>query len=267
MSITDVLKQGEQFVKDNSSTLLTAVGVAGTVGTAVLTGRATLKASHILHEEALQHSGREEGRTIGNDFVGLPDFDAKEKVKMVWPLYIPPIVTGTLTITSIVMANRINSKKIATLAALYGLSEQRLKEYRDKVAEKVTGPKATDIRDSIAQDRVNNTPGSEVIITGDGKVLCFDPLTGRYFESTNEDLKRAENRVNEIILNHEKASLSDFCDQIGLKRTTLTDEIGWNLHTSGLCDLYITSTIADNDRPCLVVDFENSPTHEYVNRD
>lgn len=266
MSITDVLKQGEQFVKDNSSTLLTAVGVTGTVATAVLTGRASIKAHTLIYDEQIRMQlSIPEPRVVPDE--ELPQIPMKDKVVMTWPLFVVPVTTGALTVTSIVMANRINSKKIATLAALYGLSEQRLKEYRDKVAEKVTGPKATDIRDSVAQDQVSKTSGSEVIITGDGKVLCFDPVTGRFFESTHEDLKRAENRVNEIILNHEKASLSDFCEQIGLKKTTMTDEIGWNLHTTGLCDLYITSTIADNDRPCLVVDFENPPTHEYVNRD
>lgn len=266
MHITDIFKQGEQFVKENSSTILTVAGVTGTVATAVLTGRSTLKAAKIIHAEALQRATGD-AENVGHDFTGLPDLGRKEKIQMTWPLYIPPFAIGSLTIGSIIMANRINSKKIATLAALYGLTEHRFQEYKDKVAEKVTGPKATDIRDSAAQDQVNNTPGSEVIITGDNKVLCFDPVTGRYFQSTHEDLKRAENRVNEIILSHEKASLSDFCEQIGVKKTTLTDEIGWNLHTTGLCDLYITSTIADNDRPCLVVDFENPPTHEYVNRD
>ena len=54
------------------------------------------------------------------------------------------------------------------------------------------------IRDEIAQDRVNaNPPNSrEVLIAGTGEVLFFDMLTGRYFQSTMEDIKRAENKVN-----------------------------------------------------------------------
>ena len=42
------------LLNENSTTILTAAGVVGTVGTAVLTGRATFKAAELIRE---RHDG------------------------------------------------------------------------------------------------------------------------------------------------------------------------------------------------------------------
>lgn len=268
MSITDILKQGEQFVKENSSTILTGVGVVGTVSTGVLAFRGGMRYEDIRLDK---HDELNEGLDLENEqdrekYVTVDTVPPLTKLQWLAPHILPSVLIGGVTVTSIVLANRINSKKIATLAALYGLSEQRLKEYKDKTLEKVGKTKEQAIHDEVAQDRVNNAGNSEVVITGDGTVLCYDQFTGRHFNSTVETIKRAENRVNDQILNSGSSSLSSFYDEIGLPATSMTEELGWNSESTGLVDVIITSTISPDGRPCLAIDFCNMPKYDWVNR-
>lgn len=257
MSLKSFVKQGELLVKENSTTIFTSVGVAGTVVTAVLTGKASFKAHELLLVENARLRNESEGRR------GVEDLTTLERVRIVGPEYIPAVGAGAVTITSIIMAHRISSAKIATLAAAYGLSESRFQEYKEKVLEKFGENKATEVQDEAAQARVKNTEGAEVVILGDGTVLCFDQFTGRFFESTAETIKRAENRVNEELLQCGRCSLSLFYDNLELDRTTMTDEMGWNTENTGMLDVIISSTISKDGRPCLAIDFSNAPITDY----
>lgn len=245
----------KRVLSDNATTILTAGGVVGTVATAVLTGRATLKAAEIIQEEKFEFDPE-------TDKVIVHELSKTDKVKMVWPQYIPPVVTGVATVSSIVMANRMSAQRAAALVAAYGLSEKQLREYKDKVQEKLTGQKAQSIKDDLAQDRVNNTPGSNQIIVVEGEVLCFDEPTGRYFRSTMEDIKKAVNRTNEEILRHNSASAQFFYDQIGLKPTTWTTEVGWNVNN--LLDIDYSTVISHDQRPCITIDFKYLPHVDYI---
>ena len=63
----------------------------------------------------------------------------------------------------------------------------------------------------------------EIILAGTGEVLCYDMSSGRYFQSTIEDIKRAENRVNKDLIHFMSASLSMFYEEIGLPPTSYSD--------------------------------------------
>jgi len=245
------------LVNSNSTTILTAAGVVGTVGTAVLASRATFKAADILAQKTKK---LEEDLKFPDTEV--PPFSKTEKVQMVWHQYIPAAGTGVLTITCIIAAHRISSGKIAALAAAAGISERALQEYKEKVLEKV-GPKQEEkIRDEIAQDHVNTNPPaqSQIIVTG-GDVLCYDDLTGRYFHSNVEKIKHAENNVNYSILQDDYCSLSYFFDEIGLKPTTYSDMVGWNVNTK--MEVRFSATMTEDSRPCMVMSYVVAPEVDY----
>src|SRR3954452_3905973 len=168
-------ERAQHLVQENATTLLTAGGVVGTVATAVLAGRAGYKAAEILGEENRARKAafmKQEQAAI----VEVPKdmIDKWDKAKLLWPYFVPPVVTGSATIGSIIMANRMSAQKAAALAAAYGLAEKQFSEYREKVQEKLTGQKAESIKDELAQDRVNRTPGANQIVVVEGEVLCFD---------------------------------------------------------------------------------------------
>jgi len=250
--LNDVKQKAVTVLQENSSTLLTAGGVVGTVATAILAGRGGIKAGRILREA--EADLRVDN---ANDDLELPTMD---KFKLAAPQFIPPIVTGTLTVTSIIFANRMSAQKAAALAAAYGLAERNLSEYKEKVTEKLTGPKKQAIDDELAQDRVNGTPGYDkvILVEGDGDVLCMDQPTGRYFKSSPEKIRRAENATNAEILRHGGASASHFYDELELPPTTWSDEVGWGIGEQ--MNLVFSYVEAPDHKPVLAIDFKNMPT-------
>ena len=235
----------------SSTTVLTSMGVTGVVTTAYLTGRASFKAAELIRREEIV-------KTLPPD-----KLTNKEKIKLVWPLYVAPVSVGCTTITAIVMANHTASKRIAALTVASGISERALTEYKAKVLEKLGEKKEMTIRDEIAQDRVNATENKEVLVVGAGEVLCFDMYTGRYFQSTVEKIRQAENKINFEILNHMYASLSSFYGELGIPATQYSDEVGWN----GLTDRFevrFSTVMSPDNRPCIAMEFTRPPMPEYT---
>lgn len=253
--LTGLLRQVHRvkfILNENSTTILTGVGVAGTVGTAYLTGRASFKAANLIALERHQIETVEE-----------ETFTTPAKVKLVWSLYLPPVGVGVFTITSIVMANKISSKQIAALTVASGISERAFQEYKAKVVEKLGDRQDRAVRDEIAQDRVTGQPvnSREIILAGTGEVLCYDMTTGRYFQSTVEEIKRAENKVNHDVLHYNSVSLSEFYDEIGLPPTSYTDQVGWNMDNP--IEVTFSTTMSSDGRPCIAIDFVKQPITGY----
>jgi hypothetical protein len=249
--IADIQQKALQLFNQHGSTVLTAGGVVGTVGTAVLTGRASYKAGEIVTRERVERD--------------VPDIPTKEKVAMTWPLFLPPVGVGGVTIVSIIMAHRISAMKIAALATAYGISEKRFEEYRTKALERLGVNKETKLRDDIAQDRVNdNPPDGQVIIIGGNDVLCYDMLTGRYFKSNVEALMKAQNYINNELFHYQSASLSQFFEEVGLPPTNYTDTVGWSQIKDGQLEVKISTVRSPDDKPCLAVDFNNLPHPDYT---
>jgi hypothetical protein len=236
------------LVTNNSPVILTAIGVTGVVTTAILTGKATIKAVYLLEEEAMH---REQ-----------PISD-KETFELVWKLYIPAAGTGLLTIVAIIFADRIGSRRAAAVAAAYTITEKAFAEYRGKIVEKLGNTKEQSFRDEIAQDRVDRNPpdSAQVIIAGGGSVLCFDSYTGRYFLSDLETIKQAQNTINYRILHDSYASLSDFYERVGLPSTAISDNVGWN--SDKQVELNFSATITESGKPCIVIDFHVMPIHNF----
>ena len=255
IGLTSLAQRAKFLVNDNSTTILTAVSVAGTVSTAVLTGRATFKAAKLIENEKKE---LENVNGHGDVEVTLP-----RKVQLVWRHYIPPFVSGVTTITCIVVTNKIASKKIAALAVASGISERALQEYKAKVVQRLGKKEDQALRDEISQDRVNRQPvhSGEVIVVGTGEVLFYDMTTGRYFQSTVEEVKKAVNKVNHDLNNFMYASLSSFYDELGLPATTYSDMVGWNANTQ--MDVNLSTTLSSDNRPCIAVDFTPAPFAEY----
>lgn len=249
MAFDDLVQRAGKFAADNSPAILTAIGVTGALTTAYLTGKASFKAAELIaDEEARLDTG----------------LKPKEKVELVWRLYIPAAATGLLTVTCIIGANRIGTRRAAALATAMTISEKAFTEYKDKVVERLGKNKEQAVRDEIAQERVDRTPVSqtrEVIIAGGGDVLCFDVFTGRYFKSDMETIKKAQNDVNYQIINNMYASVSDFYNRIGLPPTGYSDEVGWN--SDKLMELDISTTMSDDGRPCISINFAAVPVRDY----
>ena len=250
-SVSSLVSRAGKLAADNSPLILTALGVAGTLSTAILTGKASIRAYQIIDEVE-----RVEG--VHAD----PRVRLKERGKLVWKEFIPPVVSLAGTISCIICANRIGTRRAAAMAAAYAISQDTFTEYKTKVIEKIGEGKERAIRDDIARDRVmKNPPPTKLIVTDEMKVICYEQYTGRYFMSSMEDIKFAQNEINYTIINNNYASLSDLYDLIGLNRTSISEEVGWNLDNP--LEITFSTVMSEDNRPCLSFNYKVVPIRNY----
>lgn len=254
-------------VSKHSPEILTGVGIAGMIITTVMAVRATPKALELLDEERdrqndeLLEGAKEKGQET---FRQITELEPLDMVRTAWKPYIPAAVTGTISVICLVSSTRVSTKRNAVLAAAYRLSEAAFSEYKEKTVETVGEKKEQLIRDKVAKHQIEKDPvsDSEVILTEKGDTLCYDALSGRYFKSDIDRIKRAENELNRELVNSMYISLNEFYYILGLKETKLGDDLGWNID-DGLIDISFSSQLADDGTPCLVMDYRVAPRYDY----
>ena len=109
-----------------------------------------------------------------------------------------------------------------------------------------------------------NPLNKEVIIAGNGAVLCYDSLTGRYFNSSVETLRKAQNDINAEAIMNQYASQNDFYRMVDLPLLALGEEAGWR--PDNLLELDFSTQLTEDGRPCLVVGYSTAPIRGYWKR-
>jgi hypothetical protein len=172
------------------------------------------------------------------------------------------MAVGLVTITCVIFSNRISSKRNIALASLYTLTETAFKEYQNKIVETIGKNKELKVRDDISGDKIKENPVSknEVIITGKGEVLCYDSLSGRYFKSDIEQIRKMINDLNRDLLSDDFVTLNEFYDAIGLMPIKLGDDIGWDVN-KGMIDVSFSARLSEDDTPCLVLNYTIEPKY------
>ena len=252
-NLATITKDIRKFASKRSPEILTGIGIAGMITTTILAVRATPKALELIEEQKEEES--------------VDELSSLEVVKVAWKPYIPAMVTCIASTACLIGASSVNTKRNAALATAYKLSETALSEYRDKVVETIGEKKERIVRDKVAEERVKKNPVSknEVIVTGNGKTLCFDPISGRYFMCSIETIKKAENTLNKQMLHDISGyvSLNEFYDELGLDHTSVGNDLGWN--TNQLIDIDFSSQLNDNGEPSVVLDYLVAPKCDYYN--
>lgn len=253
--ISQVVKSAEKTIAKHGPQILTGLGVAGFITSVGMAVTATPKAIRLIEDKETELEF-EKGKTVR--------LTKGEIVKTCWKCYVPTAITCVLSASCIIGANSVSNRRTAALATAYKLSETALTEYQDKVVELVGKKKEQEIRDEVAKDKLEKNPvvNREVIITEKGNTLCYDVISGRYFRSDIDKIRRAENAINKRLLDEMYVALNDFYYEIGLDSTSMGDDIGWNID-KGLLDIHFTASLADDDMPCLVLDYKVAPMYGY----
>lgn len=246
MKIKRAIRSLGNTLDANSPAILTGVGVAGVLSTVALAIRGTSSAVLVILEEEIERGG----------------LTQREKLELVWKFYIPTAASSVLTIAAIIGANHISMRRNAALLSLYSVADQALKEYQDKVIETIGQKKEEKIRDEIAKDKLDNNPleGREVILTGKGTCLFYDTLSGRYFRSDLETVRRIQNDFNELLFNDMFLPLNDLYDMLGLEDTEMGRSAGWDVQ-NGKLDIQFSAKIATDGEPCIVLSYSIEPKH------
>lgn len=258
--LVKIVRDVQSAMKKHSPEILMGVGIAGMVTTTVMAVRATPKALQRI-EQAGYDKGSDEAPCMDMEYTPLTTL---EMVKVAWPCYIPAAIVGMASIGCLICSNSVNARRNAALATAYTLTESTLKEYQEKVIEEIGEKRESGIRDAIAKDRLDKNPvaNNTVVITDSGNTMCFDVLSGRYFRSDIDKIKKTVNELNRRMCSENYISLNEFYYELGLEGIKQGDEIGWCID-KGYIDLDFRSRLNDKGEPCLVIDYQIVPQYDY----
>lgn len=265
-SVSNAFKVFKAGISKHSPEILTGIGIAGMITTTILAVKATPKALRLIEEaedKKLSVQVKEGVKPSDRDC----SLTTVETIKVAWKPYIPAVVTGTVSIVCLIGASSVHTKRNAALATAYQLSSTAFSEYKEKVIETIGEKKEKTVREKVAQKKVDEHPVSQnqVIVAGSGDVLFLEPVSMRYFTSDIERVRRVINDINYRMVTGMEGyiSLSEFYDEIGLPHTNQSDDIGWNMYRDGQIETTFSPTIAEDGKPCLMLEFMVSPRYEY----
>jgi hypothetical protein len=257
-ALTKFARDVRTSLSRHSPEILMGIGIAGMISTTVLAVKATPKALQLIE--------------IRKEELDSDSLTPLETVKTTWKCYIPAAISGTMSLACFIGSHSVNAKRNATLAAAYKLSETAFSEYRNSVIETIGEKKERAVRDKMSEEQIKNNPVSktDVIVTGKGQTLCFDPLSHRYFYSSIDKLNRAANKLNYVIntspFTNDGVTLNDFYHEIGLAGTMTGESLGWDLNI-GMIEIYPSAQMVEEGEehegePCIVLNFVTPPQYD-----
>ena len=238
-------------LKKRSPEILVAVGVVGTVVSAVMACKATTKINTILDET------KEQLDKI-HEYAGNPDVaekynaeDAKKDTAIVYAqagvklakLYAPAVGLGILSISSILASNNILRKRNMAISAALAAATQDFKDYRNRVIERFGKEVDHQLRYNIKAEEIEETvtdeKGKEKKVKKSIEVA--DPNASgyvKYFTRSNpyweEDssyvemfLRSQQNYANDKLKATGHLTLNDVYDMLGFHDSKAGMVVGW----------------------------------------
>lgn len=238
-------------LKKRSPEILVAVGVVGTVVSAVMACKATTKINTIL-DETKEQLGKI------HEYAGNPDAaekynaeDAKKDTAIVYAqtgvklakLYAPAVGLGILSISSILASNNILRKRDMAISAALAAATQNFKDYRNCVIERFGKEVDYQLRYNIKAEEIEETvtdeKGKEKKVKKSIEVA--DPNASgyvKYFTRSNpyweEDssyvemfLRSQQNYANDKLKATGHLTLNDVYDMLGFHDSKAGMVVGW----------------------------------------
>lgn len=241
-------------IKKHSPEILVTVGVVGTVVSAVMACKATLKVNEIVDQTKTDvekiHTATETGVTEA----GLPynEEDSKKDLALVYvqtgvkfiKLYGPSVLLGALSISAILASNNIQRKRNLALAAAYATVDKGFKEYRGRVVERFGKELDNELRYNIkakeVEEKVVDEDGNEQVVKNTVHVAQpnLGSMYARFFdescpawEKNAEDnlyfLLCQQSQANDILQSRGHLFLNEVYDMLGMQRTVAGQSVGW----------------------------------------
>lgn len=208
------MRKMQVLLKKYSPLVLTTLGSVGVITTSVLTAKATIKAKELVEKVEKDADCK---LTLKDDTVDI--------IKIAWKPYIPAVISGAATISCIFGAHFLNRKTQASLASAYALLSNSYKEYVEKSKELYGENAEKEIHSAVAKSKYDRT----FILADTDEHLFFDYQSMRYFETTFDDLKRAEDFVNQEFAASGYVHLNTFYEALGIdKLKNFGDSMGWS---------------------------------------
>ena len=248
-----------KFLRRHGGTILAVLASAGVVATAVETSKATIKAQKLIEMNTVSVN-------CGGD--SEPAYTSAQKVKDCWKFYLPAAILGGGTIACILGSNALNKKQIASLTAAYMALGKTYQEYRRQVAANVGDETEKAIWEDAQAFKKEplETDATE-------KLLCYDPLSKRYFHATEAELLTAFYEANHDFVVNGYIALNDFYGYLGLDFIPELDGQGWSVDY--MCEMWDNTWIhfsyakqhTDDGLEVYYVTAFEEPIEDYMNFD
>lgn len=272
LNVKQCFKMAKKVVQKKSPEILTGLGIAGMITTVVLAVKATPKALDLIDEEVekqnrkLSQEAYDSGYSTAKQINKLKPV---ETVKVAWKPYIPALLLGSASVGCLIGANTVSARRHAALYSAYELSKTAYNELNEKVTEVVGEKKVTEIKQKLAEDKVNKVSPegtiekkSNVVIAGDGDTWFIDAMSNQPFLSSKNKLDAAANELNRKMRSDMYVSLSQFYDEIGIEHTGTSDYIGWRIDKEYI-DVVTSDAIVKDGKVYVVMDFLSRPEYGY----
>ncbi len=167
----------------------------------------------------------------------------KDKVKKIIPAYIPTIIIGAMTITSIITSTILSRKTEASIAAMALLADQGWRKYKGVIKNKLGGHQHIDAVKDIGKKEYAKIKKIRSI---DGKELYFEEHIG-FFRANPEKLALAYSDLNQRLIIEDYGSDFNFttlnilltsCDADILDQNLDKKNLRWGWSMESLCEIY-----------------------------
>lgn len=191
------------------------------------------------------------------------DATKMQKFKAAAPVYLPAAGMFLLSSGCVIGGCALGEKRAAVLTGLYTASETMLRKYEESMVENVGKEKARDISENsvkeVLRGEAKPTNGNEIIITGNGMDIFFEPFSGRYFTSSREAIDRGIAEFEKILHSDIWASINQLYDCLDIPRINLGGYFGWNADdiVDRPFDVGFSGSIAPNKHSCQEMTFYN----------
>ena len=148
----------------------------------------------------------------------------KEKAKIIFKTYYPSMITGGLTISSMIFTSKMNLDAQKALTDAYIALRETHLAFKDRVKEIVSEEQ---YRDICMEEYMTPPIDIPERLSPDHK-LFYDKWSNRYFWSDEDRVIEAEYQLNKIFAQQGKVSLAVFYDILRLDRTPESMNLGWS---------------------------------------
>lgn len=249
------------FVKRNASTILTCLGGVGVVATTITAVKATPKALRLIEETELEKG---------------EELTKWEKVKTTSKIYVPSVLLGVATVSCIFGAQILNKRQQAALMSAYALVDQSYKDHRRKLKELYGEEVDQEVREAIAIEKAESigvrggylgTNCDLSLEENNGEPQIFyDEHSGRYFESTIEQVLTAEYHLNRNYILRGYSYLNEFYEFLGIEETDYGSVLGWAPNDDGMywIDFNHRKLESDEGKDVYIIEMPFEPTYDFL---
>ena len=182
-----------------------------------------------------------------------------------WRHYIPPVVSGAVTMGAVFGAHKAHLHKEAMLAAVAAMWSGKYRDLDRKVKSILGEERYNELRKLIVKEDAekNGTDNPPWESAEAGKTTYYEPYSKQYFQATPHEMLYAQLHINKVFQEYGGVTMNDYLNVLpGCRRIEHGSEYGWYQGTAVWEELwsYCTQDIGH----FIDIEFEEMPNRPDV---